>query len=95
MGFFGLGFVGILMGGVMANSDGGVVVVVLWWLGLDLLKFFFYGFFYVGFVIVMRLLKWVLLGSLMVVLWCCYIWLCHGFVGYDSAVVVYCHCGLC
>lgn len=49
MGFFGLGFVGILMGGVMANSDGGVVVVVLWWLGLDLLNFFFYGFFLCGF----------------------------------------------
>ena len=40
MGFVGFGFVGILMGGVMANSNGNIVVVVLWWLGLSLFNFF-------------------------------------------------------
>ena len=84
VGFVGLEFVRILMGGA--------VVVLLWCLVLGLFSFFFFlwsflcGFcdcdviFYVGFV-----------RFLTVVLWCCYIWLCHGFVVYGGDVVAYCH----
>ena len=61
MSFVAFGFVGILMGRILANADGAMVV-----------KFgfvqFFYGVFDVSFVIVIGFLTWVMLGFLIVIL---------------------------
>ena len=64
MGFVGFGFVGILMGRIMANVDGGGAMVV----EFEFVQFFFYGVFDVSFVIVIGFLTWVMLGFLIVIL---------------------------
>ena len=72
-----------------------ILMVVLWWWwcygGWVWVCSIFLWSFWCGFL--MRFLKWILLGFLKVVLWCYYIWLCHGFVVCGGFVVEYCHCG--
>ena len=68
MGFVGFGFVGILMGRIMANVDGGGAMVVEFEFVQNFFLIFFYGVFDVSFVIVIGFLTWVMLGFLIVIL---------------------------